>query len=100
MFNNLHSQAVDLLKDLGVEQRHLSFVKTESLEDATGSFKGDFELSDVDKYGLKKHDSIIYYQESDTIEFYATFDSEERESFENAVRRIAKYLETDLFRDD
>lgn len=49
-------------------------------------------IDDLTQYSSDDHDSIIYYHENGSINKHKTFNSEDPESFNAAVKEVAVYL--------
>ena len=95
MLEELHTKAIDILKELGADQDLLWLVEVQTIEDCS-RFYGDYVNYDLCRYSPDDHDSIIYYHENGAINQHSTFKQDDPVSFDKSVKWIAKYLGADI----
>ena len=88
---NLQSKGIDLLKEYGSPEDNLWLVEIQTIKKCS-DFYGDYIIWDHTSNSPNNHDYIIYYHENGSIHQHATFDSNNENSFKEAVKYIAKYL--------
>ena len=95
MLQELHSKAIDRLKELGADESLLWLVEVQTIEECS-RFYGDYVNYDLCRYSPEEHDSIIYYHENGAINQHSTFKQDDPVSFDKSVKWIAKYLGADI----
>ena len=88
---SLQSRAINRLKELGANKDQLWLVEVQTIEQAA-NFYGDYVEWDLCKHSPGAHGHIIYYHESGSIHQHATFKKGDSESFDKAIKWIARYL--------
>ena len=92
---SLQSRAINRLKELGANKDQLWLVEVQTIEQAA-DFYGDYVKWDLCKNSPDEDTHIIYYHESGSIHQHGTFSKDDPESFEKAIKWIARYLGADL----
>lgn len=91
---SLHGKAIDKLKDLGVSEG-LWLVELSTFETAKKFYPARL-IDDLTQFAAEEDDCIIYYHESGSICKHETFNSDDSESFDAAVKEVAIYLGADI----
>ena len=86
----LQDKVIDRLKELGVNNG-LWLVEVSDYQTAK-QFYSDRHIDDLTRFDEPEDTHIIYYHESGSIEQHSTFNPEDQESIESAIKWIAKYL--------
>jgi len=93
--DSLQVQAIELLKELGANKDVLWLVEVSSIEKARGYYS-DRHIDDLVQFKADDDDSIIYFHESGSIHKHKTFNSDDPQSFKNAVAEVAEFLGGDI----
>ena len=86
----LHERAINKLKELGVTEG-LWLVEVSNYATAA-KYYGERRIYDLTQFDEPEDTHIIYYHESGSIEQHSTFNPDDQESFNEAVKWIARYL--------
>ena len=86
----LQEKAIDRLKELGVNEG-LWLVEVSDYETAA-RYYGQHRIDDLTQFDEPEDTHVIYYHESGSIEQHSTFNPDDLESIESAIKWIAKYL--------
>ena len=90
----LQEKAIDRLKELGVNDG-LWLVEVSDYATAK-QFYSDRHIDDLTRFDEPEDTHIIYYHESGSIEQHSTFNPGDKDSFDSAIKWIAKYLGADI----